>query len=45
VISKFRRKELAIGSIVDLRPSAEQPLNDLFDLLLGFTSIPVNPTN
>ena len=36
---RLRRRELAIGSIVDLRPSAEQPLNDVFDLLLGFTSI------
>jgi hypothetical protein len=36
---RFRRRELAIGSIVDLRPSADQPLNDVFDLLLGFTSI------
>ena len=34
-----RRRELAIGSIVDLRPSADQPLNNVFDLLLGFTSI------
>jgi len=36
---RLRRRELAIGSIVDLRPSAGQPLNDVFDLLLGFTSI------
>jgi hypothetical protein len=37
--TKLRRRELAIGTIVDLRPSAHQPLNDVFDLLLGFTSI------
>ncbi len=36
---RHRRRELAIGSIVDLRPSADQPLNNVFDLLLGFTSI------
>jgi hypothetical protein len=36
---RHRRRELAIGSIVDLRPSSDQPLNDVFDLLLGFTSI------
>jgi NRPS condensation-like uncharacterized protein len=36
---RLRRRELAIGSIVDLRPSSDQPLNDVFDLLLGFTSI------
>jgi hypothetical protein len=36
---KFRRRQLAIGSIVDLRPSAKKSANDLFDLLLGFTSI------
>ena len=38
-ISRFRRRELAIGSIVDLRPKSNQPLADVFDLLLGFTSI------
>jgi len=38
-ISRFRRRELAIGSIVDLRPKSDQPLADVFDLLLGFTSI------
>ena len=36
---RLRRRELAIGSIVDLRPSADKPLNDVFDLLLGFTSV------
>jgi hypothetical protein len=40
---RFRRRELAIGSIVDLRPSANQRLNDVFDLLLGFTSISCQP--
>ena len=38
-LRRFRRQELAIGSIVDLRPRAGQPLSDVFDLLLGFTSI------
>jgi hypothetical protein len=36
---RYRRRELAIGSIVDLRPAAGQPISDVFDLLLGFTSI------
>ncbi len=36
---KLRRRDLAVGTIVDLRPSADRPLNDVFDLLLGFTSI------
>jgi hypothetical protein len=36
---RFRRQELAIGSIVDLRQKSDRPLGDLFDLLLGFTSI------
>jgi hypothetical protein len=36
---RYRRKELAVGTIVDLRPSAQEPLNDVFDLLLGFTSV------
>jgi hypothetical protein len=36
---RFRRRELAIGTIVDLRPGACQPLGDVFDLLLGFTSV------
>jgi hypothetical protein len=36
---RLRRRDLAIGTIVDLRPSAGQPLGDVFDLLLGFTSI------
>jgi NRPS condensation-like uncharacterized protein len=36
---KLRRRDLAVGTIVDLRPSANRPLGDVFDLLLGFTSI------
>jgi hypothetical protein len=36
---KLRRRDLAVGTIVDLRPSADQATNDVFDLLLGFTSI------
>ncbi|MGD0464237.1 MAG: hypothetical protein ABSB74_17275 [Tepidisphaeraceae bacterium] len=36
---KLRRRDLAVGTIVDLRPSADRPLGDVFDLLLGFTSI------
>lgn len=36
---KLHRRELAVGAIVDLRPSADRSLNDVFDLLLGFSSI------
>ncbi len=39
VLRRLRRRDLAVGTIVDLRPSADRPLNDVFDLLLGFTSI------
>ena len=42
---RFRRRELAIGSIVDLRPHAGRPLSDVFDLLLGFTSICCRPAD
>ena len=33
------RCELAVGSIVDLRSSVREPVVNLFDLLLGFTSV------
>ncbi len=36
---KLHRRALAVGVIVDLRPSADRPMNDVFDLLLGFGSI------
>jgi hypothetical protein len=37
--AKFRRRQLAIGSIADLRPSAGKPVGDVFDLLLGFAVV------
>jgi hypothetical protein len=36
---RYRRQQLAVGSIVDLRNGSRQPLRNLFDLLLGFTSV------
>ncbi len=42
---KLRRRDLAVGTIVDLRPSAGRPLGDVFDLLLGFTSICAGETS
>ena len=36
---KFRRRQLAVGSIVDLRPSAGKAVGDVFDLLLGFAVV------
>jgi hypothetical protein len=36
---RYRRQQLAIGSIVDLRNGGSDKLRDLFDLLLGFTSV------
>ena len=39
----MRRHNLAIGSIVDLRSKIDQPLNDVFNLLLGFTSVNCRP--
>lgn len=38
-LRRLRRRELAIGSIVDLRPISDRPLSDVFDLLLGFTCV------
>jgi hypothetical protein len=35
----WRRQQLAIGTIVDLRSSSRRPLDDVFDLLLGFTCV------
>jgi hypothetical protein len=37
--AKLRRRQLAIGSIADLRASAGKPVGDLFDLLLGFAVV------
>jgi hypothetical protein len=34
-----RRPDLALGTIVDLRPSARQNLDETFGLYLGFTSV------
>lgn len=36
---RYRRQELVVASIVDLRIKAGEPLKNLFDLLLGFTSV------
>ncbi len=38
-----RRHNLSVGTIVDLRNKAEEPLDDVFDLLLGFTSVCCTP--
>ena len=37
------RQELALGTIVDLRPSCGQDLSEIFGLFLGFTTIVVRP--
>jgi hypothetical protein len=37
------RRDLGIGSIVDLRPKSPRPMNDVFNLLLGFTSVSCRP--
>jgi hypothetical protein len=37
------RPELALGTIVDLRSKAKQPLDDAFGLYLGFTSVFCRP--
>jgi hypothetical protein len=39
VVRRYRRQQLAVGSIVDLRNGANKPLRNLFDLLLGFTNV------
>lgn len=39
------RRDLAIGSIVDLRSKSSQPLSDVFGLLLGFTTVTCKPEN
>lgn len=36
-------KELALGTIVDLRPSSQEDLRDVFGLFLGFTTIILRP--
>ncbi|MGA3067234.1 MAG: hypothetical protein ABSF29_10350 [Tepidisphaeraceae bacterium] len=39
------RNDLAIGTIVDLRPKAPRPMDEVFNLLLGFTSISCRPAD
>jgi hypothetical protein len=36
---RYRRQDLTIATIVDLRSKSPRPLDDVFDLLLGFTSV------
>jgi hypothetical protein len=38
-----RRQDLALGTIVDLRPHAKTDLSDVFGLFLGFTSVICRP--
>src|SRR5207247_7232281 len=38
------RQEIALGTVVDLRPSCTQNLTDVFGLFLGFTTVVVRPT-
>jgi hypothetical protein len=40
-----RRQDLAFGSIVDLRPYADQDLSDVFSLYLGFTTVFLRPSH
>jgi hypothetical protein len=40
---RSKRRNLAIGSIVDLRPKSGQSMEDVFNLLLGFTSVACSP--
>lgn len=42
---RYRRRDLAIGTIVDLRPRADQPIDDVFNLFLGFTSVCCRPAH
>lgn len=37
------RQELALGTIVDLRPSCAEDMSDVFGLFLGFTTVVVRP--
>lgn len=37
------RQELAMGTIVDLRPSCKEDLSDVFGLFLGFTTVILRP--
>jgi hypothetical protein len=38
-----RRQDLALGTIVDLRPHVREDLSDMFGLFLGFTSVICRP--
>src|SRR5581483_660141 len=38
-----RRQDLALGTIVDLRPMAREDLSDVFGMFLGFTSVICRP--
>lgn len=42
---RYRRQDLAIATIVDLRSKTPEPLGDVFDLLLGFTSVYCRPNH
>ncbi len=41
--ARMGRRDLAIGTIVDLRPKSPRPMHDVFNLLLGFTSVACRP--
>jgi hypothetical protein len=43
VIATPKRQDLALGSIVDLRPHTRDDLSNVFGLFLGFTSIVFRP--
>ncbi len=43
VIKTFRRHDLALGTIVDLRPLSRSDLSETFGLFLGFTSVLLRP--
>jgi len=40
---QFRRQDVALGTIVDLRPFVKDDLSDVFGLFLGFTSVVCRP--
>lgn len=43
--NRRRRRSLALGSIVDLRPYTEGELDDVFGLYLGFTNVVCRPSD
>jgi hypothetical protein len=40
---RYRRQDLAVATIVNLRPKVHRPMCDAFGLLLGFTSVCCKP--